>query len=298
MNIKTKEWLNDAISDFSKEISLIDIAFVREINEIRYLILVFNNLPESYEEVINNKFVDYLRKHYTKRNIDEDWEFNLRIFDKSVFLYNISKFDPEVIQYFITDVHLFLGEEHYFSIKNQFFTQNINPESDSIILPYFEDVLLSWNDAHYKYISLDIQLYRCFFNALKLIYSLTEDQQNLNLTNISLLTDYNKLKEVFNSLDFITDKPEIGFTRKKLYAIFFEEGSINLIEKQILIEEFLAQLLEWLFKWIESHYNKEKNKLFSLLYLKLKSFIVDSNFKDRFKINIMRIENNFSEILK
>lgn len=297
-DIKIKEWLNDSIITFSKEISPIDIAFITENTETRSLILVFGKLPESHEDVIYKKIVYTLENSYYERKSDENWQFNIRMFDKSVFLYNISKFDPDILQYFVNDVYLFVGKEYYDSIKDRFFKENFKPELGTIILPYLEDVLLAWEDAHKRYISLDIQLTRCFFNSLKLYYSLTEDQNNLNLTNISCLTDYKKSENVFNNIDFIADKPEIGFSKKILYSIFFGESTFNILEKQVLVEEFQTQLLEWIFIWIENNYNKGENSYFILFYRKLKSFIEDSNLKDRFKFDIMRAEKNFGEIFK
>lgn len=293
---KCEKALIECITKYSHFEYTIDISFAVQFDETVQLIFIFENLPDKFERICTKRLLSSIQDSILKNKLEaHSCKFNIRIFDKSVFLYSIAKFDPDILNYFVRDVHMLVGKDYYNSLKENFFHNNANPAYKSILIPYVEDVFLSWTYTHEKYVAFDVQITRSLLNGLKLFYIIHQYGNQIPIQDLVKLTDVKKLQEVLESVNFIIDKPEINFTKKKLLNAFFVKSTANIFERQILAEEFLSQLLDWLLRWLEQYYSTLENKSMLKIYEMVIVFIKESNMYNKYKFNLEKIDTLLKE---
>lgn len=293
-----EETLRKSISLFSSTESVIDIALAIRVNDLILVIIVFQSLPPSMERVVTVRLTQSIRSALLDGELNPDeCQFNLRYFDKSIFLYSIAKFDPDILRYFLRDeVQLIIGDEYYNELMDNFISVNSIPRYESVVIPYLEDLFLSWEDSKQKYLALDIQLTRTLFNGLKLYSILNRESSLIELEELTIFNDPDELLENLKSIDFLVARPEFGFSKDILLDAFFIKPGKNYAQRKILLEEFLSQLMNWIFEWYENNHSRFDSEAVLKIGEMITGFIIANQMKPRYKFEMEKMNRIITEI--
>jgi len=275
------KWLKKCFLDFENDGCGVEIVLALKIKEENIVIAVFNSKnyldSDTSFELMSNLKSSFLNIYQTEK---KDWNFYLRFFDRNVFLSGITRFDPDIVRLITDESDVIIGKDKYNAIRNNFISENSNPPREYVFLPYLEDTLFSWEVARDRLIRLDTQLSRCFFNGIKLFYTITVEQKEITVDAISTLVDINVLCDLYSSMDFIKPKESKGFSKEELGKLMFEKASEDINVKLLFIEEFIVQLTEYIFEWIENNGNNYScNMILNWLIILNKSFNESSSSK-------------------
>ena len=133
-------------------------------------------------------------------------------------------------------------------------------------------------------------------NGLKLYSILNQESTQIEIKELTKFNDPNELVENLKSIDFLVSKPEFGFSKDFLLDAFFSKPGKNYAQRKILLEEFLSQLMNWIFDWYENNHSRFDSKAALKIGEMITSFIIANQMKTRYKFEIEKMDRIFKEI--